>query len=157
MLTQPTTQNASAAEDKSAQVDWTDWKPVPHHPNTYVRQIGWLTLNVSAVFTQYHPHAADTDYVSCQPQRVPLVQYDDYWVCAAFTGVISASTIPQHKTGSPAKACLQTQAWGGIGTWMLENDLYSLEITHPNFEVRQVAQYSSGQPMMALRKKGEAK
>lgn len=131
-----------------------DWQKVPYSCNSWFRVIGTIQLKKSHRFTQYGQNAADTDYVQCEPQTVELKQYDGkYWVGASFNGKLDATTINyQREIGQPMRASVQTQAWAGIGHWM-ECDLYKIEITHPDLEVRQVAQYNDGRPMLALQDK----
>ena len=122
--------------------------------NRHIVTIGRITLKKQYEFTQYSECAAWTDYVTCQPQTVDLKRYDDgYWVGGAFDGTLTRSTFPSgdRHVGEPAKACFQTQSFGGIGDWM-DCELYSIEITNPAFEVYQASTYSNGRPMLALRR-----
>lgn len=93
-------------------------------------QVGTITLKKQYQFTQYSEYAAWTDYVTCQPQTVPLYR-DDYWVFASFDGVLSSTTFDNRdgyrKLGQPWKAHVQTQKFGGIGHWM-DSELYRVEL-----------------------------
>lgn len=109
--------------------------------------IGKINLPEKREFTQYGEHAAWTDYITCEPQTVDL-KYDGYWVFAGFDGVLTGSSYPSgaREIGGPARALVQTQAWGGIGNW---KDRITLS---PGWEFKQVGAYDDGKPMFALAK-----
>lgn len=124
-------------------------------PNGYgrhSRKVGTLELLAPHTFLQYGSHAADTDWVACEPQTVDLMQHgDDYWVCATLAGTLAKTTRTyQVKIGQFEGAFLQTQSCGGIGDWA-NNPLYRLTITHPELSLQQVSTYADGSPMLALR------
>ncbi len=111
--------------------------------------VGTITLLKQTRFEQYSECAAWTDYVTCEPQTVELRYVDNYWMCATFDGVLTASSFPPGSriVGLPAKASFQTQAFG----LPINLKLFSYEITHPDYCVATVGRYEDGRPMIALR------
>jgi hypothetical protein len=102
-------------------------------------KIGTITLNRTHKFTQYHESASMTDYVTCEPQTVDLFT-DGYWVFTSFDGVLTSSTY--RDIGGPARALVQTQAHGGIGSWLVE-DMYTVTLS-PEYAVRECGRYPEG-------------
>lgn len=121
-----------------------------------MKAIGKITLKKAHEFTQYSECAAWTDYVTCQPQTAEL-RIDDYWACAKFDGILTRSSFPSgsRNVGNEAQAGVQTQKHGGIGYWM-DSELFSVEITDPNYSIVTVGTYPdgcgevSGKPIVAL-------
>jgi len=130
-----------------------DWKPNGYNGRNS-RKVGTLTLNVKKEFIQYGSNAADTDYVTCEPQTVDVMQHgDDYWLCAQFVGILTGTTRTYMvKIGEPAVAHLQTQSFGGVRDWLRCADT-TLEITHPDLEIATVGKYDDGSAMLAVRRK----
>jgi|688.fasta_scaffold193545_5 hypothetical protein len=125
------------------------WKPNAH--GRHSRLVGTLTLKAEHVFTQYGNNAADTDYVTCAPQKVPVYQHgDDYWLCAQFKGTLTATTC-RREIGAPAVAHIQTQSWGGVRDWLRAGP-FELDVENPELEIAIVGSYDDGSAMLAVRK-----
>lgn len=113
-------------------------------------QIGTITLTRSHEFTQYSECAAWSDYVTCDPQTVPLF-YDGYWAFATFRGVLTRSTYPSNarQIGRADTAHVQTQACGGLGDWLLKAGNYDINLSS-DWMMKQVGVYDDGRAILAL-------